>query len=83
MIDHGDPVQGSGNATAAVLRAFDADNLAVELYNSSDKAADMPGFGIKFTSPIVANGKVFIGTARDPIGSQNPAGELDVYGLKN
>ena len=30
-----------------------------------------------------ANGKVFIGTAHDPISTPNPTGELDIYGLKN
>ena len=43
--------------------------------------ADMAGYGIKFTSPIVANGKVFIGTGHDPTSNPNPQGELDVYGI--
>ena len=42
----------------------------------------MPGYGIKFTSPIVANGKVYISTGHDPVTASNPRGELDVYGLK-
>lgn len=84
MIDHGQPIQApSGNApTAATLRAFDATNIASELYNSSQNPADTPGFGIKFTSPIVANGKVFIATAHDALTATNPQGELDVYGLR-
>ena len=83
MIDHGQPIQSTGTASSAILRAFDASNLAVELYDSSQNSDDAPGYGIKFTSPIVANGKVFIGTAHDPIATSNPTGELDIYGLKN
>ena len=83
MIDHGQPIQSPGTASSAILRAFDASNLAVELYDSSQNSSDVPGYGIKFTSPIVANGKVFIGTAHDPIATPNPTGELDIYGLKN
>ena len=81
MIDHGDPIQGVGTTTNAILRAFDAASLT-EIYNSSESATDTAGYGIKFTSPIVANGKVYIGTGHDPLGGPNPQGELDVYGLK-
>jgi len=83
MIDHGQPIQSPGTASSAILRAFDASNLAVELYDSSQNSSDVPGYGIKFTSPIVVNGKVFVGTAHDPISTPNPTGELDIYGLKN
>jgi len=84
MIDHGQPIQAPlvSTPTAAILRAFDATNISRELYNSSQNSADIPGFGIKFTSPIVANGKVFIGTAHDSLSVASPQGELDVYGLK-
>jgi hypothetical protein len=82
MIDHGQPLQSSGTATAAILRAYDAGTLT-EIYNSADNSGDTAGFGIKFTSPIAANGKVYIGTGHDPMGGPNPAGELDVYGLKS
>jgi len=80
MIDHGEPIQ-EGAGTTAILRAFDAGSLT-EIYNSNDNAGDEPGYGIKFTSPIVANGKVYMGTGHDPLGGPNPQGELDVYGLK-
>jgi hypothetical protein len=63
------------------LRAYDAGSLA-EIYNRSDNSGDTAGFGIKFTSPIVANGKAYIGTGHDPLGGPNPQCELDVYGLK-
>jgi hypothetical protein len=84
VLDHGHPIQDPTSATpsAAILRAFDANNIKHELYDSSQNPADTPGFGIKFTAPIVANGKVFIGTAHDPLTVANPKGELDVYGLK-
>jgi hypothetical protein len=84
VLDHGQPIQNPGGATptAAILRAFDANDITRELYNSSQNQADMAGLGIKFTAPIVANGKVFIGTAHDPLTVANPKGELDVYGLK-
>jgi hypothetical protein len=86
IIDHGQPLQNQnpdGAApTAAILRAYDADNLSSELYNSGRNAGDVPGYGIKFTSPIVANGKVYMGTGRDLVSVTNPRGELDVYGLK-
>lgn len=85
MIDHGDPLQNGQQVapTSAILRAYNASNLgspASELYGST--GSDTPGYGIKFTAPIVANGKVYISTAHDPTTTPNPQGELDVYGLK-
>ena len=82
IIDHGQPEQ-SATPTNATLRAYDASNLATELYNSSQVSSDVPGLGIKFTSPMIANGKVYIGTGHDPTSVPNPTGELDVYGLRN
>jgi hypothetical protein len=87
LIDHGEPLQNqdppNGAApTTATLRAYDALNLTSELYDSGMNAGDAPGYGIKFTSPIVANGKVYIGTGHDLTTVPNPQGELDVYGAK-
>jgi Bacterial Ig-like domain (group 2) len=82
MIDTGQPLQASTTPTKSTLRAYDANDLGAELYDSGENAADVPGFGIKFTSPVVANGKVYISTGHDLTTVTNPQGEIDVYGLK-
>ena len=52
------------NASTAVLHAYDATDLAHELYNSNQAAAnrDQFGTGNKYITPAVADGKVFVGT---------------------
>jgi hypothetical protein len=51
------------NGATAVLHAYDAANLATELYNSNQAAASRDRFaGNKFISPMIANGRVFVGT---------------------
>jgi hypothetical protein len=51
------------NNTGGVLHAYDATNLANELYNSGQAANSRDSFSDnKFITPMIANGKVFVGT---------------------
>src|SRR5262249_18353851 len=58
---------------AGILRAFDASNVSVELWNSKQNTArdDLGNFA-KFCPPTVANGKVYLATFSN---------QLVVYGL--
>jgi hypothetical protein len=62
----------NGSDQNAILFAYDAANVARELYNSDQNPTrDRAGMALRFAIPTVANGRVYIGTKR----------RLDVYGL--
>ncbi|KAA9039399.1 hypothetical protein FW778_11270 [Ginsengibacter hankyongi] len=66
-----------GNANQSVcpgiLRAFDANDITKELWNSSLNTNDYPGNYAKFSSPTIANGHVYLATFSN---------QVVVYGLK-
>ena len=55
----------------AILHAYDASNLATELWSSTQGSGNTAGTAVKFTVPTIANGKVYVGTRS----------EIDVFGL--
>jgi hypothetical protein len=71
-IERKDILSASPGNHTATLYAYNATDVATELYNSGQQQSrDATGCGNKFQTPTIANGKVYVGT-------QN---ELDVFGL--
>ena len=68
----------SGNANQetrpGIIRAFNANDVTQELWNSSMDPHDNPGNYAKFVCPMIANGKVYMATFSN---------KLVVYGLVN
>jgi hypothetical protein len=64
---------GQGTVAPGILHAYDAANLAIELYNSNQAAGgrDAMDFAAKWAAPLIANGKVFVASN----------GQLTIYGL--
>jgi hypothetical protein len=58
---------------AGILRAFDANDITKELWNSDQNPGDHPGNYGKFASPTIANGHVYLATFSN---------QVVVYGLK-
>jgi hypothetical protein len=50
------------NARNGILHAYDANNLANELYNSNQAGSRDQFADNKFITPMIANGKVYVGT---------------------
>jgi hypothetical protein len=53
---------GTTGVNCLGLFAYDATNLNNLLYSSAQSANDSPGVTVKYTVPVIANGKVYVGT---------------------
>ena len=72
-------VQRNGLTTPCTLHAYDAGNLANELYNSDQAGSrDSAGADAKWAIPLVVNGKVYVATQNQFVATMN---QLTVYGL--
>jgi putative pyrroloquinoline-quinone-binding quinoprotein len=78
MVKAGD---GNSNVHAGILRAFDADDLSTELWNSEQNhGRDDMGNWPKFSPPTVVDGHVYLGSFPiDGVGDT----QVNVYGLFN
>jgi hypothetical protein len=72
LVERRDRLVTKPGSLPAYLHAYDATNVATELYNSEmNPLRDTAGAAAKFVVPTITNGRVYFGTQT----------ELDVYGL--
>jgi hypothetical protein len=60
-------------AGPGILRAFDANDITKELWDTGENSNDYPGYFAKFSAPTIANGHVYLATFSK---------QVAVYGLK-
>jgi hypothetical protein len=66
-------IERNDNTGLGTLRAYNAEHVGNEIWNSDKVAADaLPNFTDHFTVPVVANGKVYVPTRKN----------ITVFGLK-
>jgi hypothetical protein len=58
-------------SSSTILHAYDATNLADELFTTANNPQQTPGPAVKYAVPTIVNGKVYVGTQT----------QLAVYGL--
>jgi len=70
----------SNTPVGGALYAYNAENVATKLWDSTMVAADKLANAPKYISPTIANGKVYVGTLG---AAPSSGGEVAVYGLLN
>jgi len=70
----------SGTPVGGALYAFNAENVATKLWDSTMVSGDKLANAPKYIAPTIANGKVYVGTLGAALSS---GGEVAVYGLLN
>jgi hypothetical protein len=70
----------SNTPVGGALYAYNAENVATKLWDSTMVAADKLANAPKYIPPTIANGKVYVGTLGT---APSSGGEVDVYGLLN
>ncbi len=86
-------IQASGfrSGSSAILRAYDANDITHELYDNTQAGVrDLTGLAMKFSTPMISNGKVYVGTGSGigvfgvfppPALSFSPPHQLSVRGM--